>query len=154
GDPENNAASTLIPGLLLTEVRHKFKNKTSPDVVAARIDDRPETRLPISLDKANKDPVLLDVTTDGVLKLGAAAKKKTNLAFTYKYLSPGTITDLALNETGGFDWEGTIKPGVPLLGTLGVKYSQGALTVTKGLKEEDLKKLSVLGMRVTKAAIE
>jgi hypothetical protein len=153
-DPHNQAASTLIPGLLLKRIQHTGKKKATADIVVARIDDRPETRLPISLDKSSKDDIHLDVKAEGVLKLSAAAKAKTNLAFTYKYLSPGAITSLELNESGGVDWQGYIKPSVPLIGELGVQYKNGTLLVVKGLDPEQLKKRSILGMRVTRAEVQ
>jgi hypothetical protein len=153
-DPENQAAATLIPGLLLTRVEHVAKKKASNDIVVARIDDRAETRLPISLDRTSKDEIVLDVKAEGVLKLSATAKAKTNLAFTYKYLSPGVITSLELNDSGGVDWKGRIKPAVPLIGELGVEYKNSTLLVVKGLDQEELKKHSVLGMRVTKAEVQ
>ncbi|MGH9866937.1 MAG: DUF4157 domain-containing protein [Candidatus Polarisedimenticolia bacterium] len=150
GDPENKAAASLIPGLILAELRHKFKTKTTPDIITAQIDT---SAMPIAIDE--KSPaVMLTVSPDGRLMLDATSKQIKGLGFTYKYLSPGAITSLTLNETGGLDWHGYIKPSVPLIGQLGVKYSQGVLEVIKGLKEDELKKRSVLGMRVTKAAIE
>ena len=152
GDSQNDSTSTLIPGLLLTELRHKVKGKTSPDIIIAAIDDRTETRLPISLDRTGH-PVTLDVDKDHTLKLSAASKT-TALAFTYKYLSPGTITSISLNDKGGVDWKGHINTSVPFLGNLGVEYKDGKLLVVKGLDPDELKKHSVLGLRVTKAQVQ
>jgi hypothetical protein len=150
GDAENNAAATLIPGLVLIELRHKFKTKTTPDVIAARID---ATGLPLAVDE-KAAPVTLSVSEEGVLKLDAASKKLPNLPFDYKYLSPGKITDVDVDASGETVWKGSLTPAVPLLGPLGVEYSKRSLLVTKGLDENALKKRSVLGMRVTKAQIQ
>jgi hypothetical protein len=150
GDPENKAAASLIPGLILTELGHKYKTKTTPDIIRAQIDP---SGIPIAIDE--KSPtVILNVVPSGSLSLDPASRKIKGIGFKYKYLSPGAITSLTLNDSGGLDWQGSIKPSVPLLGQLGVEYSKGVLKVTRGLDEDELKKRSVLGMKVTKAAIE
>lgn len=157
-DDLNAGASTLIPGLLLTELAHK-RGKSKPDYIKARIDDREKTRLPISLNK-NAGEIHLDVSSAAVKDKPAgdltldAKSKKMGLGFTYKYLSPGKITEIGVDKDGETTWKGTITPVIPFLGTLGVEYSKGLLTVSKGLDEEALKKKSVLGMRLTKAQIE
>src|SRR5262245_53704385 len=154
GDPENSGPGTLIPGLLLTQLYHQKGKTKKPDFIDARVDDRDKTRLPISLSK-DAAGVKLIAGADGDLKLDPALKKKrAGIAFTYRYLSPGTIDEIEVDEAGEASWKGTIKPGVPFLGALGVEYSKNQLMVTKGLDEATLKKLKVLGMRVTKAQIE
>lgn len=151
GDSENEGAATLIPGLLLTKLGHRRSTTAKPDVIQARIDNRDKTRLPISLSPDAK-PIELRVAADGNLTLDPAAKKG-GMGFTYKYLSPGRITEIGFDESGEASWKGTITPGVPLLGQLGVEHAKGSLLVTTGLEEETLKKLSFLGMRVTKAQV-
>ncbi len=151
-DSLNDPASTLIPGLLLTSLMHRKGTTKRPDVIEARIDDRDKTRLPLSIDPKSK-PIHLNVATDGNLSL-TPADKKGGIAFTYKYLSPGRITELGIDDAGETTWKGTITPAVPLLGPLGVEYSKNSLLVTKGLDEAALKKRSVLGMRITKAQIQ
>ncbi len=135
GDPENSAAAALIPGLVLAELKHKFKNKISPDIVSARVD---ASGLPLAIDAKAKS-VTLNVSNEGALTLDAASKKIKGLPFDYKFLSLGEITSLAINDTGGVDWTGYIKPSIPLLGRLDVSYQAGELTVTKGLKPGELK---------------
>jgi Domain of unknown function (DUF4157) len=149
GDAINDAASTLIPGLLMTELAHTPKATT--DLIKARIDDRPQTRLPISLNP-NTKPIRLNVGAAGVLTIDPA-DKKVDLAFTYKYLSPGHITSLALNDSGGVDWAGYIQTGIPFLGRIDIAYSKGELKVTKGLDPEAIKKKSFLGAKITKAEL-
>lgn len=151
-DGENDAASTLIPGMLLKSLSHRKGLTAKPDNIEAGIDDREKTRLPISIDPAAK-PFNLIVGADGNLTLNPADKTK-GLGFTYKYLSPGKITSINVDETGALAWKGTITPKVPFIGPLGVEYSKGNLLVTKGLDEAELKKKSVLGMRLTKAQIQ
>ena len=151
-DAENDPVSTLIPGLLLRSLGHRKGLTAKPDLIEAAIDDRDKTRLPISIDPAAK-PFQMNVAADGNLTLSAAAKA-TGLGFTYKYLSPGKITSLSIDETGNAAWKGTVTPGIPFIGPLGVEYSKGNLLVTKGLDEATLKKKSVLGMRLTKAQIQ
>jgi len=151
GDTDNDAASTLIPGLLLTKLRHEGKGKKAADVIDARIDDRPETRLPLSLDE-KAGPIKLHVGDEGVLTLDPALKKKATFGFTYKYLSPGQITSIGLNEAGGVDWTAYIKPNIPFLGRLDIIYKNGELSVTKGLDPSQLKK-PFPGVKITQATI-
>lgn len=147
GDYVNGSMATLIPGLLLTSLAHRKGTTAKPDVITARIDDRPETRLPVSLDAKSK-PVSLNVAADGVLTLNPA-DKKGGFAFTYKYLSPGQITSMALNESGGVDWTGYIKPAIPLLGQLDVAYKAPDLTLTKALPV----KSPVPGVRIVETSL-
>lgn len=153
---DNNAQSTLIPGLVLKTLHHRKGFTAKPDVIKATIDTGTDTktRLPISLDGSPKD-LELGVAADGNLSLSTEAKAANRgLAFTYKYLSPGKITSISLDAAGEVAWKGSINPKIPFLGPLGVEYSKGNLVVTKGLDEAALKKKSVLGMRLTKAQIE
>lgn len=151
-DSQNASAATLIPGLLLTNLAHRKGVTAKPDVIEARIDDRDKTRLPISINPSTK-PLHLNVATDGNLTLNPA-DKKGGIAFTYKYLSPGRITEISLDESGETAWKGTIRPSIPFLGDLGVEYSKNSLVVTKGLDEAALMKRSILGMHLTKAQIQ
>lgn len=152
GDGENDGASTMIPGLLLSKLSHRKGFVVKPDIIEAAIDTRPKTRLPLSVDPKSK-ALHLNVAADGNLTLDAASKQG-GIGFTYKYLSPGRITQIGVDDSGETTWKGTINPGVPMLGKLGVEYSKGSLAVTKGLDEEALKKRSLLGMRVTKAQVQ
>ncbi len=149
GDSLNDPAATLIAGLLLTTLQHPAKGKT--DFIVARIDDRPATRLPISLDSKN-DPLKLNVGADGKLTIHPS-DKNPGLNFTYKYLSPGRITKLEQNDSGGVDWAGYINSRIPFLGRMDVAYSKGELKVTKGIDPETLKKKRVLGARITRAEL-
>jgi hypothetical protein len=151
GNTENDAASTLIPGLLLNKLSHRGKKTAKPDLVEAQIDDRDKTRLPITLDK-NAKPFSLDVAPDGTLTLPKTLAK-TSLGFTYKYLSLGTITSVAMNATGGIDWRGNIRPTAKFLPTLDVEYKDGALGLVAQIPQEKLKKQKLFGATVTKASL-
>ena len=154
GTPENSGASTLIPGLLLRTLGHGdvVKGKLAGDVVEAHVDngkDR-ETRLPISL--AGDPPVKLRVEAGGVLKLDESTKSK-GIAFQYKYLSPGAITSMELDGAGKLAWNGWIKPSIPFLGKLDVRYADEKLLVTRGLEPDTIKKIKLLGMQLTRADV-
>ena len=151
GSPENNPASTLISGLLLTELRHGARKKKAIDLIAAKVDDRAETRLPVSLDR-KAPPITLDVGEDGLLTLSPEFKKRTDIAFTYKYLSAGHITSLDIADDGSINWKGYIQPSVSFLGRLDVEYRAGELKVTKGLDPSQLKK-PFPGVRISEATV-
>jgi hypothetical protein len=152
GDSENDGASTLIPGLLLTSLYHRKNSTAKPDVIDAKIDDRDKTRLPITLDD-KAPPFALNVAADGNLTLPASAKK-TALGFTYKYLSPGKITSVTMNSNGGIDWVGQITPSVKFLPTLDVEYKENVLRLIAKIDPEKLKKRKVLGATITNASID
>jgi len=145
-DSLNSSAAELIPGLLLDILGHK---SSGGDQIDGEIDTREKTRLPIAIE-GKKGGVKFDVDKKGKLTL---ATKNPNLAFTYRYLSPGAITSVTLNDEGGVDWSGYITPGVPFLGRLDVSYAKGALKVSKGIDEATLKKKSFLGARITRAEV-
>src|SRR5262249_20521421 len=150
----NSGPGTLIPGLLLTHLYHQKGKTKKPDFIDASVYDRDKTGLPISLSKDAAGGRRI-AGADGDLKLEPALKgRRGDIAFGYRHLSPATIDEIEGDEAGEASWKGTIKPGVPFLGALGVEYSKNQLLVTKGLDEATLKKLKVLGMRVTKAQIE
>lgn len=152
GDAENNAASTLIPGLQLNSLSHRPKKTVKPDRIEAQVDTSEKTRLPITLEK-NSKPIILNVAADGTLSLPASFKK-TSLGFTYKYLSPGTIHSIGMNAAGGIDWSGQIKPTASFLPSLDVEYKEGNLRLVTQISEEKLKRKKLFGASITKAALE
>ena len=151
GDTENDPASTLIPGLLLNNLRHGKVGKTKSDLIQAQIDDRDKTRLPITLDPKAK-PFDLTVGADG--KLTFPAVKDAKLAFTYKYLSPGAIKSVSVGADGNLEWTGTITPTPKFLPTLDVIYKEGKLKIVAQIPEEKLKKAKLFGATITKASID
>jgi hypothetical protein len=152
GDSENDPASTLIPGLLLNTLKHGKVGKTKSDLIEAQIDDRDKTRLPITIDSAVK-PFDVIVAADGKLSLPTALKK-TALGFTYKYLSPGTITSVEMGADGSVNWTGTITPKARFLPTLDVVYKEGTLKLVAQIPEEKLKKAKLFGATITKASLD
>jgi hypothetical protein len=150
-DTENDAASTLIPGLRLNTLSHLGKKIAKPDLVEAQIDDRDKTRLPITLDK-NVKPFSLEVAADGALKLPETLKK-TSIGFTYKYLSLGAITSVGMNADGGVDWKGHIRPTAKFLPTLDVEYKNGTLGLIAQIPEDKLKKQKLFGATITRASL-
>jgi hypothetical protein len=151
GDTENDAASTLIPGLLLNTLSHRNKQTAKPDLIEAQIDTRDKTRLPITLDEKAK-PFSLDVAANGALTLPAALKT-TSLGFTYKYLSAGVINSVVMNANGGIDWKGTITPTPKFLPKVEVEYKDGTLKLIAQIPEDKLKKQKIFGASITKAAV-
>ena len=70
--------------------------------------------------------------------LGLDTAKNTKVAFYYPYLSPGTLTTLALDDQGQLTGAGTIRSSVPFLGTLNVVYSAGELKLLAPIPAERL----------------
>ena len=64
--------------------------------------------------------------------------KNTKIAFYYPYLSPGTLTTLALDDQGRLTGAGTIRSSVPFLGTLNVVYSADELKLIAPIPAEKL----------------
>ncbi len=151
-DALNDAASTLIPGLLLNRLYHDGKGKKKTDLIEAEIDDRDKTRLPLTLDPKTK-AFALDIASDGKLSLPKNLKN-TALGFTYKYLSPGKITSVTMNADGGIDWLGQITPTAKFLPTLHVKYQNGVLALVAQIPEEKLKKAKLFGASITRASLD
>lgn len=145
-DSVNYSSAELIPGLLLDVLSHK---SAGGDQIEGEIDTREKTRLPLAIE-GKKGGVHFNVAKDGKLTL---ASKSANLAFTYRYLSPGKITSISLNDAGGVDWAGQITSGVPFIGAIDVSYAKGELKVSKGIDEATLKKKSLLGARITTAEL-
>jgi hypothetical protein len=145
-DSLNNSSAELIPGLLLNVLSHK---PAGGDQIEGEIDTREKTRLPLALE-GKSGGVHFNVGKDGKLTL---ATKNPNLAFTYRYLSPGKITSVSLNDGGGVDWAGNIHSGVPFIGAIDIAYSKGELKVSKGIDPATLKKKSLLGARITTAEL-
>lgn len=138
----NKAGATIIPGMLL----ETLQLQKQPDVIVAKFDKRSGTRLPIDVD--DKERVNLTVGQAGLLKLPA----KSNLDFTFPYLSKGKITKLEMKD-GSIAGEGTLEPSIALLRgiKLGIRFSKDELTITTPIPKDKLKSLP--GFKVTEADI-
>lgn len=144
---ENQAAATLIPGLLMQNL-HRGKK----DTIDADIDTDGKTKLPITI-KKEKKPIVLDVRkSDGRLSLQSS---KANVEFTYPYLSKGRITELRVEDGGGLAGKGTLKPSIPFLSAMdfGIEFSSNDFRITAGLDEKKIKS-PVPGGKVTQAKLE
>ena len=138
----NKAGATIIPGMLLDTLQLQ----KHPDVIVAKFDKRSGTRLPIDVDE--KERVNLTVQPKGALKLPA----RSNLDFTFPYLSKGKITKLELKDNF-LAGEGTLEPSIALLRgiKLGIRFSKDELVITTPIPKEKLKSLP--GFKVTEADI-
>ncbi|MEM5317148.1 DUF4157 domain-containing protein [Paraburkholderia sp. JHI869] len=150
----NNAAATLIPGLLFKTLAHGAGGN---DVIEADIDTRSDTRLPLDFgagEKGKGKKVKLNVEKKLHVVTLANAKADTRIKFYYPYLSPGEITSLTETETG-LDFSGYIDSTVPLLGRLYVAYKSqdGSLGLAKKIDPETIKP-PLPNTKVTEASIE
>jgi len=150
GNAAHPNASTLISGLNLLSL-HGGATKR----IKAEIDQRNTTRLPITVAR-NEDEIVLNVGTAS----GGAARAlsfprrplRTNLAFTYPFLSPGTIQSITLRPDGGIDFRGQIRPTVPFLpNPLDIKYENGSLQLSVDLTNR--LRSPIPGFTVTSASL-
>jgi Domain of unknown function (DUF4157) len=128
---KNAASSTLIPGMILDTLHLQEKGNDSID---AYIDTKNEkTRLPITIDdvKGKERTVSLVVTETRDLKLDRKSEHP-KIAFTFPYLSKGTITSLTYDPSVGLSGTGKIKPSIPLLNKmeLGVSFTPSEFKLT------------------------
>jgi hypothetical protein len=145
---ENKSAATLIPGLSLLNLH---LNKT-PHTIDGEIDTNDKTRLPGMTLKKEAKGAAVPFTVDKTGKLSQTSKS-VNIDFTYRYLSAGKVTHLALGAQG-LEFSGWVQPSLPLFGKLDIQYKEGKLAIIKGLDEATLKKQSLLGMHITKAQVQ
>ena len=133
-NPTNKASSTLIPGMILDTLNLKSKGS---DEVEAYIDTtNDKTRLPITINKAKgkERTVTLTVTDARELKLSKKSEHP-KIAFTFPYLSTGTITELKYDPAVGLSGAGKIKPSLPLLNKLelGIAFTPSEFKITVGI---------------------
>jgi len=130
--PENKSASTIISGLLLDKLK---RGKTAgSDIIDAVFDTGSNSRIPVSLKGESK--VSLNVAKDGKLNL---PKGRPNLKFHYPYLSDGEFTEIKFEEDGTLSGKGSIKPSVPFLPTLNVKFDKDSFALIAPLDAKKLK---------------
>jgi hypothetical protein len=147
-------ANQLIPGLRLTKLTRVAADTKGTDIIAARVDDRKATRLPITLiglDKRIEFNVIQGVT-------GRELRLKTKLPelkFTYPYLSDGKL-QLKYNERTGVTGTGELTPTPSLLHQgnipVGVDFAREEFD---GAQSYPPKKLhsGIPGLRITKSAL-
>jgi len=143
--PENRSASTLIPGLSLQTLNRSGK----PDKIKAGIDEKSKTRLPVTLDGTQAFD--LNVGAGGKLSLPT---KNPHLKFHYPYLSSGEITHLELMEDGTVSGRGTMKPTIPFLPQIDVKFDKDTFAIVAPIPKEKLRPpLPIPGLKITDGEI-
>ena len=148
---QNKAASTLIPGMVLEHLRLKASGLDAVDSYLDTGNDK--TRLPLTIAKEKKNQVALEVDAKtGELKLSAKSKQP-KIAFTYPYLSKGSITELNYAPEG-ISGKGKLTPSIPFLSKmqLDIAFGPGRLEITGGL---DPTKISppIPGAKITRAEL-
>jgi hypothetical protein len=147
---KNKAASTLIPGMVLESLTLP---PAGTDVVKAYVDTQNQkTRLPITIEK-QKGMIDLNVTPTRELKLSDKSKVK-KIAFTYPYLSKGTITKLDYDPAVGLSGAGELTPSLPLLNKmkLKVEFSPTDFRITAGIDPNKINP-PFPGAKITKAEL-
>jgi hypothetical protein len=120
--PANKAVAESIPGVILRTLRRRKQG----DIIEAAIETAEDTK------SAHQSTVPL--TADGkkaqvVYKVGAQTRQltlqttKAKIPIKYKYLSEGSITKLAYSEATGLSGEGYIKPSIPLLKDVDIRFA-------------------------------
>jgi hypothetical protein len=147
---KTKAASTLIPGMILETL---ILPPTGSDTVKAYMDtENSKTKLPLTVEK-EKGKFDLTVTEARELKL-AEKSKNPKIAFTYPYLSSGTITKLDYDPTVGLSGEGQLTPSIPILNKmkLGVRFSPTEFEIVAGIDPAKIGK-PFPGVTITKAEL-
>ncbi|WP_112310793.1 eCIS core domain-containing protein [Pseudogemmobacter bohemicus] len=140
--PITAATKRIVPGMRLTSYKRGANGRNSvSDTVTAELDSR-AMRMSSSADASiklkavpHKAPASAEpgaepspVTEARQLKFdGTQSQQK--IPFYYPYLSPGVLTKLALDDTGGLIASGTITPSIPLLPKLDVEYAKDVLSL-------------------------
>lgn len=130
----NKAGSTLIPGMIL-ETLH-LKSKGSDEVDAYLDTTNEKTRLPITVNKAKGKERTVTFTVNDARELKLSKKSEhPKIAFTFPYLSEGTITELHYDPASGLSGAGKIKPSLPLLNKLdlGIAFNPSEFKITVGI---------------------
>jgi hypothetical protein len=139
----NRSGATIVPGMLLLSLDRKKKNAHT---IAAKIDDRPKTGLPLTLDKSAS--IQMKVGSTGALSL---ANTHPDLKFHYPYLSEGRITSLSMGKDG-LSGKGELTPSIPLLGgmTVKIEFSPTSFSIVGKIPTEKLK-TPIPGLKIKKA---
>jgi hypothetical protein len=145
--PENKAAKTIIPGLVLKTWSRGGK---SGGTIGADLDTG--SRLPVTVTAGKEKSVVLNRGGDAEGGPLTLASKSPNLAFTFGPLSPGVFKTLKLEDDGSLSGVGTIRPTVSFLPDLDVEFSKDSFKLSKDILPEKLKK-PFPGTTITKAAI-
>lgn len=151
--PANATAAELIPGVLLGTL-HRTSDKGG--TLRGKLDDMPirgrkrGTRIPVNL---RGQPPKLEFAVDDETRKLTLLTRRPQLAFTYPYLSRGTV-DLTYDPELGFSGLGKLTPSLPLLSstTLAVELEPDSLRVRLETPAEKMKS-PIPGFRFTRAEL-
>lgn len=143
--PVNEAASTLIPGMLLNEFISK-KNKKHKITGSFDNEKTRKTRIPFET-KGEATPTF-SVGQGGKLSLDGSSKK---VKFYYPYLSEGTIKTLEM-KPDGVAGTASLTPSIKLIKNVDLEFGPGHLAIVTKI---DKKKIDpgIPGLRITDADI-
>ena len=154
GDEANTANSEAVPGLILEYLE---REKADAHLVTGFVESDKhrkragKTRIPILLKDAGE--VKLDAVPEGDARRLKLRGEPKQLAFTYPYLSSGTL-QMRVTEKG-LEGDGTVNPSVPLLRGNPIKVHFGGGAFEGELSPDPAKmKLPVPGFRVTRSALK
>lgn len=146
--PLDSMAKRIVPGMRLKSYkRGPGGPKSKHDTVTGELDSRAMAKsasgnadiflsaemapasAPPDANPAPPDsaPAAAPVGETRMLKLDKTKFRK--VGFYYPYLSPGELTKIALDDQGDLSGEGTIKPTVPMIPVLNIRYAKDELTV-------------------------
>lgn len=162
GDTTRNvAASELVPGAIIRSVARPAGGametaegclEIGTDACAKRSSAR-RTRIPIALTGESGLHFNLHRDTTGKRHLRFRGNPNPNVAFTYPYLSQGSLR-LSVDDQGGVTGTGTLRPSIPLLSRLNinVNFAQGSLNANVNVPPERIR-LPFPGARITRAEL-
>ncbi|WP_226632810.1 DUF4157 domain-containing protein [Novosphingobium profundi] len=145
----------LIPGMKLkTYTRHARSNaRGGTDTLTAELASKPVipgakditlvatvTQAPQQADGAGGQAAERRAVAAEFRKLALHAPSNRNLPFHYPYLSPGTLTQLSLDDSGNLSGEGVIRPSIRFLGDLKVRFGPDRLDLVQDLDVDALNK--------------
>ena len=160
GDTARNvAASELVPGAIIQTINRPAAGERAeacletgdPDCVKRSATRG--TRIPIALTGQNALHFDLHRDQTGKRHLRFRGNPNPSVAFTYPYLSQGTLR-LGVDDQGGVTGTGTLRPSLPLLNRLNVNvnFSQGALNANVAVPPDKIH-LPFPGARITRAEL-
>lgn len=142
--PVNRAASTLVPGMLLTE----FNSKKQGHSIDGTFDNDKESKSRIPFETAKGAKLTFKVAKDGTLTLNKPSKAVT---FYYPYLSEGVIKTIE-RRPDGIAGTATLTPSIKLIKQVDLEFAPNHLVIVTKI---DKKKIDpgIPGLRITDADI-
>jgi hypothetical protein len=142
--PVNQAASTLVPGMLLQE----FRPHAGGHTIGATFDNEKGSKSRIPFETPADAELTFTVGKDGTLKLRRPSK---TVKFYYPYLSEITLKTIEM-KADGVAGTATLTPSIKLIKEVEVEFAPNHLAIVTGI---DQKKIDpgIPGLRITDAAI-